>query len=325
MIAARLHGSGDVRVGEEPARTVAAGESLVRVEAVGLCGSDLHWYEDGGIGSTHIAAPLIVGHEFCGMVEGGPLDGRRVAVDPALSCEVCDVCRRGDRNLCPDGRFAGYGDCDGALQEALAWPTHALVALPDSFDAATGALLEPLGVALHAFDLGHVALDDRVAVVGCGPIGLLLIGVLRAAGARVVLAVEPLAHRREAALAYGAQRAVAPEDAAGEVDVAFEVAGNDAAVQTALELALPGARIILTGIPGAADRISFSASLARRKGLTLVMVRRMNEVYPRAIRLVERGVIDLAALVTHRFPLARADEAFAVASARTGLKVVVEP
>jgi L-iditol 2-dehydrogenase len=325
VIAARLHGRGDIRVGDEPARSAGAGESLVRVAAVGICGSDLHWYEDGGIGSAHIASPLIVGHEFAGVVEGGPLDGRLVAVDPAIACEVCDVCRRGDRNLCPNGSFAGYGDTDGGLQEALPWPEHALVELPSSFDAVTGAMLEPLGVALHTFDLGHVALDDRVAVIGCGPIGLLLIQVLRAAGARVVLAVDPLAHRRDAALDCGAARAVTPEDAAGEVDVAFEVAGNDVAVGLALELALPGARVVLAGIPGADDTISFKASVARRKGLSLIMVRRMNEVYPRAIRLVERGAVDVLSLVTHRFPLSRADEAFRVASAREGLKVVVEP
>jgi L-iditol 2-dehydrogenase len=323
---ARLHGTGDVRVAEEPVPAPGPGESLVRVEAVGLCGSDLHWYEEGGIGDARLANPLVVGHEFAGVVEGGPLDGRRVAVDPALHCGRCERCLEGHQNLCPNGVFAGHGSCDGGLRQYLSWPTEALHPLPDSMDGITGAMLEPLGVAIHALDLGHVHLAADVAVVGCGPIGLLLIQVARAAGARVALAVDPLPHRRAAAERAGAVRVVAPEDVGPqvEVDVAFEVAGSDAAVELAMRLARPGARVVLAGIP-ADDRTSFSAALARRKGLTIAMVRRMNAVYPRAIRLVEQRLVDVGSLVTHRYPLTRADEAFRVAAARDGLKVVVEP
>jgi L-iditol 2-dehydrogenase len=321
--AARLHGAGDIRVADEPQPTPHAGESLVRVEAVGLCGSDLHWFEEGGIGGTRLADPVVPGHEFAGTVEGGPLDGRRVAVDPALPCGRCRLCLEGDHNLCPDTAFAGHGDRDGGLQRYLAWPSEALHPLPDGFDAVTGALLEPLGVAIHAFDLGHVALAAEVAVLGCGPIGLLIIQVARAAGARVVVATDPLPHRREAALRAGAEVAVAPDALPGlEVDVAFEAAGAQDAVDAALALARPGARVVLAGIPSD-DRTSFSASLARRKGLTLVMSRRMKAVYPRAVALVERGLVELDWLVTDRFGLDRAAEAFAAAAGRTGLKVVV--
>jgi L-iditol 2-dehydrogenase len=323
---ARLHGTGDVRLADEPVRDPGPDESLVHVEAVGLCGSDLHWYEEGGIGDARLSNPLVVGHEFAGVVEGGPLDGRRVAVDPALHCGHCARCLEGNQNLCPNVVFAGHGDCDGGLREYLSWPTEALHLLPASMDGAAGAMLEPLGVAIHSFDLGHVHLGSDVAVVGCGPIGLLLIQVARAAGARVTLAVDPLPHRREAAHGAGAELVAAPEDvpAGADVDVAFEVAGTDEAVDLAMQAARPGARVVLAGIPGD-DRTSFSASLARRKGLTIAMVRRMNAVYPRAISLVERGLVDVDGLVTHRYPLAEIDEAFRVAAARTGLKVVVEP
>ena len=189
---ARLHGTGDVRLADEPVRDPGPDESLVHVEAVGLCGSDLHWYEEGGIGDARLDSPLVVGHEFAGVVEGGPLDGRRVAVDPALHCGHCARCLEGNQNLCPNVVFAGHGDCDGGLREYLSWPTEALHLLPASMDGAAGAMLEPLGVAIHSFDLGHVHLGADVAVVGCGPIGLLLIQVARAAGARVTLAVDPL-------------------------------------------------------------------------------------------------------------------------------------
>ena len=202
MRVARLHGARDVRLSDEPrARAARAGESLVRVEAVGICGSDLHWFEEGGIGDSRLAAPLVVGHEFAGVVEAGPLAGRRVAVDPAIPCERCDLCREGHPNLCPEVRFAGHGSWDGALRQYLAWPTHRLHPLPDALDGVDGALLEPLGVAIHAVDLGHVDVGDRVAIVGCGPIGLLLAQVCAAAGATVALAVDPLEHRRAAARA----------------------------------------------------------------------------------------------------------------------------
>jgi L-iditol 2-dehydrogenase len=323
--AARLHGLGDLRVGDEPVPEPGAGESLVRVEAVGICGSDLHWFEEGGIGDARLTDPVVPGHEFAGVVEGGPLDGRRVAVDPALPCGVCARCLEGHRNLCPQVVFAGHGDCDGGLREYLSWPTTALHPLPDSMDGVTGALLEPLGVAIHAFDLGHVHLGDDVAVVGCGPIGLLIAQVARAAGARIALAVDPLEHRRAAAEAAGAELVAAPEDVPSlEVDVAFEAAGTDAGVDLAMRATRPGGRLVLAGIPGD-DRTSFSAGLARRRGLTIVLVRRMGEVYPRAIQLVERGAVDVGSLVTDRYPLAEAAEAFASAVTRSGLKVVVEP
>jgi L-iditol 2-dehydrogenase len=323
---ARLHGAGDLRVVEEPVPAAGPEESLVRVEAVGICGSDLHWFEEGGIGDARLASPLVIGHEFAGVVEGGPLDGRRVAVDPTLHCGRCDRCLEGHQNLCADVVFAGHGSCNGGLREYLTWPTAALHPLPDAMDGVAGAMLEPLGVAIHALDLGHVHLGADVAVVGCGPIGLLTIRVARSAGARVVLAVDPLPHRRAAAERAGAESVVAPEDVPAGIaaDVAFEVAGNDAAVEVAMQAARAGARVVLVGIPSD-DRTSFPAGLARRKGLTIVMARRMNAVYPRAIQLVEGGLVDVDSLTSHRYPLAQVGEAFAVAAARTGLKVIVEP
>jgi L-iditol 2-dehydrogenase len=323
---ARLHGPGDVRVADEPVPAPGPGESLVRIEAVGLCGSDLHWFEEGGIGDTTLTRPVVPGHEFAGVVEGGPLDGRRVAVDPALPCGRCPQCREGHHNLCPDVVFAGHGTCDGGMREYLSWPTHALHPLPDTIDGVAGAMLEPLGVAIHALDLGHVHLGTEVAVVGCGPIGLLLVQVARAAGALVTLAVDPLAHRRAAAERAGAAPAVAPEDVPPDaaVDVVFEAAGTDPAVELAMRVARPGARVVLAGIPSE-DRTSFPAGLARRRGLTIVMVRRMGDVYPRAIRLVQQGLVDVDGLVTQRYALTDSEDAFATAAARTGLKVVVEP
>ena len=302
------------------------GESLVRVAAVGLCGSDLHWYDEGGIGDAQLTRPLVIGHEFAGVVVGGPFDGQLVAVDPAIPCGACASCLRGYRNLCPAIDFAGHGTRDGALREYLAWPTAHLYPLPAGMSAADGAMLEPLGVAVHSVDLGHVHLGATVAVVGCGPIGLLLIQLARRAGATRVYAVDQLAHRQAAAAGFGAH--VLPPDRdlspVGLADVVFEVGGTDAALHTALLAARPGGRVVLVGIPSG-DRTSFTAALARRKGLSLIMVRRMNEVYPRAIALVASGDVDVRSVVTERFPLSRTGEALATAARRGGLKVVVEP
>jgi L-iditol 2-dehydrogenase len=324
--AARLHAVGDIRVGEEPAPATGAGMSLVRVTAVGICGSDLHWWDDGAIGDAGLGHPLVLGHEGAGVIAAGPRRGERVAIDPAIPCETCRACRDGYRNLCYLIRFAGHGETDGMMRELMAWPSARLHPLPDSVSDAAGALLEPLGVAVHSVDLGHLPFGGTASVIGCGPIGLLLIGVLKAAGARSVLAVEPLAHRREAAWGFGADEVAEPGTglASYGADVAFEAVGTDEAVGLAMESVRPGGRVVLAGIPGD-DTIRFGASAARRKGLTIAMVRRMNEVYPRAISLAARGVVDLGSLVTRRAGLGEAGAAFGDAARRTGLKVMIEP
>jgi L-iditol 2-dehydrogenase len=331
MRAARLHGARDVRIHDEPRPSPAPGEALVRVEAVGICGSDLHWFEEGAIGGTSIRRPLVPGHEFAGRSE----DGRLVAVDPALACGSCLLCLEGHPNLCPGVRFAGYGRDDGALREWMAWPVHALVPLPDGFTATDGAMLEPLGVAIHAVDLAHVRPGASVGVFGCGPIGLFCLQVAKAAGASRLVATDLASrpHRLSAARALGAETFAADggegASIAGAVaplglDVAIECAGTNAAVDAAIEAVRPGARVVIAGIP-TGERTSFLSSPARRKGLTLVLARRMKHVYPRAIALVQAGRADLRGIVSHRFALGETARAFETAARREGLKVVVEP
>jgi L-iditol 2-dehydrogenase len=326
MRAARLHGAGDLRTGDEPAPEPAPGEATVRIDAVGICGSDLHWFDEGGIGDSALTRPLVLGHEMAGTVVGGTLDGRLVAIDPAIPCGTCDTCVRDLGHLCPRVRFAGHDHVDGGLRETIAWPERLLVALPPGLSAEDGAMLEPLGVAIHAVDLGKVRSGHSVAVVGCGPIGLLIVQVARRRGARVVVAVDPLPHRRELALRLGADSALPPEESRGDLDVAtaFDVVGSPAAVEIAVAAARPGGRVVLVGIPDD-DRTTFPAAMARRKGLTLLVSRRMAEVYPRAIELVVDGAVDIRAIVSHRYPLDAAAEAFATASQRLGHKVIVEP
>ncbi|GIM90645.1 zinc-dependent alcohol dehydrogenase [Paractinoplanes toevensis] len=318
MRVARLFGAGDVRVLDEEAPVPAAGEELVEVTSVGVCGSDLHWFTEGAIGDAVLARPLVLGHEMAGVIRGGPRDGTRVAIDPAVPCGACEPCLDGDPNLCLNIVFAGHGPTDGGLRQVLAWPGRRLHPIPDSLSDDEGALLEPLGVALHAYDLAHARIGRTVAVIGCGPIGLMLIQLARLGGATRVIAADPLSHRAEAAARLGA------EITDGEADLVFEVSGSDAAVDTALRTAKPGARVILVGIPDG-DRTTFTASHARRKGLTMVMSRRMGEVYPRAIDLAARRRVDLPPLVSAAFPLDEVAAALSTAAARDGLKVVVHP
>jgi L-iditol 2-dehydrogenase len=325
---ARLHAVGDLRVADEPMPDGAPGMSLVQVTAVGICGSDLHWWDEGAIGDAKLTHPLVLGHEGAGVIAEGPRAGQRVAIDPAIPCQTCRACRDGYRNLCYRLKFSGHGDTDGMMREFMAWPTTALHPLPDRVSDADGAMLEPLGVAIHSVDLGHLPFGGTASVIGCGPIGLLLIEVLKVAGASSVLAVEPLAHRREAAERLGADQVADPaafdETLQAGVDVAFEAAGNNEGVELAMASVRPGGRVVLVGIPGD-DVIRFGASLARRKGLTIAMVRRMNEVYPRAISLAERGVVDLGSVVTSRTGLGEIPAAFGAAARRTGLKAIIEP
>ncbi|WP_148573176.1 zinc-dependent alcohol dehydrogenase [Nocardioides caldifontis] len=328
---AKLHAVGDLRIEEAPAPgPPPEGWSTVAVTSVGLCGSDLHWYAEGGTGEVSIGDPVVPGHEFAGVALDGPYAGRRVAVDPAIPCGRCEPCREGHGNLCLDMRFAGHESLDGGLQERLVWPDELLFPLPDGLSDDAGALLEPLGVAIHAVHHAHVRLGHDVLVVGAGPIGVLVAAVARRAGAARVFVSEPLEHRRATALRHGADAAWPPdvaeqalkEETAGRgVDVVVEMAGGDDAIATAVACARPGARVALGGIPST-PLSAFPAAPARRKGLTFSMVRRMHETYPRAIRLATTG-IDLDTLVSDRFPLERSAEAFEHAVRRTGDKTVV--
>mgnify|MGYP005832138023 CR=1 FL=1 len=331
----RLHSPGDVRLHEEPTPVPSEGEVLLRIRAVGLCGSDLHWLSEGAIGDARLVQPLVLGHEFAGVVESGELRGQRVAVEPSVGCGRCEFCLEGNPNLCLSQRFAGHDREDGALREYMAWPAHALFPLPDILSSVDGVMLEPLGIAIHAVDLGHLRPGMTVGVFGCGPIGLLVLQVARISGAMAVVVTDKLPHRLQAAASLGAT-AVFPVDSGREaeevlkftngrgVDVAFEASDDNSAVEAAVAAAKPGARVVLIGIPSD-NRTAFTASTARRKGLTFVMVRRMKLAYPRAINLVRRGLVDVRAVVSHRFPLHEFERALQVAHRREGLKVIIEP
>ncbi len=329
----RLHGAKDVRVHQEPEPVAAPGEELVRVTAVGLCGSDLHWYEDGGIGESVVDEPLVLGHELGGVVVSGPREGERVIVEPANPCGTCEFCRAGNNNLCPKVRFLGHAPVHGGLRTLMNWPQRLLLPAPDSVVGDDIALLEPLGIALHGIDLGHFKRGMSAGVFGAGPIGLFAIRALKAMGASRVIATDAKQHRVEAALASGADEAwLTDVDGQPEgirdvprVDVAFEVAGEDAALESAMITAKSGGRVVVVGIPPT-NQHSFSAGEARRKGLTVAWSRRMKAIHMlRAIEMADHGIVSLDGMISATYPLAEAAKAFDDLVGRVGLKIVVKP
>ncbi len=347
MWAARLHGSRDIRIEKVAApATPGPGQSLIKVEATGICGSDLHTYLDARIGDIQLESPLVLGHEFSGsVVEAGadardgnddPLEaGQRVAVDPATPCHRCEFCEAGHPNLCRRLHFCGLWPDDGSLREYIVVPARTCVPLPAGLTCEEGALLEPLGVAIHAVNLAHLRIEENVAVLGAGPIGLLILRVALLSGAHPIIVTDRFAWRLDRARRFGADHIVNIEEKnpfeaimdlthGRGVDVVFEAAWGGAAADAAIEIACLGGRIIMVGIP-TESKLALPAAPARRKGLTLKFSRRMKNTYSRAIRLVASGRVKVTDLITHRFPLTQADKAFALNSAYEDgvVKVVV--
>ncbi len=336
MRAARLHGPRDLRV-EHVARPAppGPGEVMVRIKAVGVCGSDLHTYLDGRIGDTELGGPLVLGHEFAGVVEqagDGATDGegraltvgQRVAVDPAQPCGRCELCRTGHPNLCIDHKFCGLWPTPGALQELLVVPADTCFAVPDSIDDEEAALLEPLGVAMHAVDLAHLRVGHSAAVIGAGPIGLWCAQMARLAGASPVWVTDRLPWRLDAARQLGAEpihieqqdpvEAILRATHGRGVDVAIEAAWSDeAALAQAADVLRPGGRLVVVGI-ASDDKLTLQHAAVRRKGLTIALCRRMKHTYPRAIRLAVEGRVGLRELASHRFDLGEADAALRCAA-----------
>lgn len=315
-----LHGAFDARVAPFNLREGRPGEVLIDVAAVGLCGSDLHYYKDGGIGSATISQPFVPGHEFGGWLcealpELGLDRGSLVAVDPNKACGHCEYCERGHPNLCPKVEFIGAPPFDGAMTSRIWVPASQVVPLPAGFTPLEAAMLEPLGVAIHAVDLAKPRLLETVALLGAGPIGLLILQVLKAAGAGTIIAVDPQEHRRAMASRLGADHVGAGvEDIKAWTDGAgaplvVEATNAPDGFRDAVLSAKIGGRVVLVGIPDG-DLYTLPAAEARRRALKIKFARRMGEVYPRAITLVAAGKVDVASMVTHEVGLEEGPEAF---------------
>jgi L-iditol 2-dehydrogenase len=317
-----------VEVAAPPA--VGPDDILVRVKAIGICGSDLHYYRGEPAGNAPLQYPFIMGHEFAGVVEavGSHVSrlrpGERVAVDPAMPCMHCEFCLEGNPNVCPSVRFSGSPGVPGAMQDLVVQPAHTAFPIPDDMSFSQAAILEPLGVALHAVDLGKLQVADTVAVLGCGPIGLMIAQLAKLSGAQDVFVTDILDHRLALAarqgvsLAVNARRADAVKSIMQAtrgrgVDVAFEVAGAVETAEQAAEVSKPGGTAVIVGICGE-DRMDFRAGVTRRRGLTIKVSRRMKHVYNRTIPLAHRAMVDIDTFVTHSFPFEQGGDALRIAA-----------
>ncbi|MCB9958520.1 MAG: alcohol dehydrogenase catalytic domain-containing protein [Rhodospirillaceae bacterium] len=317
--AVSLHGVRDVRIAAYSAKPRSETVGL-DVAAIGICGSDLHYYKDGGIGSATIKEPFVPGHEFAGWLtedvpQRGLAKGALVAVDPALPCGQCEFCRAGRPNICPNVRFTGAPPYDGAMTEKIWVSPEQVFALPPGMTAEQAVMLEPLGVAVHALRHARPRLLEDVAILGCGPIGLLCLALVRLHAVGRIIAVDPVAHRAELARTYGADAAGSDLEVVRDItqgrgcDLVIEATNSPAGFEDAVGAAAIAGRVVLVGIPDG-DHYGLTASATRRRELTIQFSRRMGDVYPAAIALVADGKVDVDRMISHRLVLDEAPRAF---------------
>jgi L-iditol 2-dehydrogenase len=304
FLTARRH----IEVDDVPVPVPGPGEALIELTAVGICGSDLHYFRHGRIGPRPLTLPQVLGHEPAGTIAGlgrgvaRLKEGERVAIEPGISCGRCRPCRQGRPNLCARVRFLGSPGVAGAFQRYLTMPVICLRRVPPGVDAALASAAEPLGVALHALRLVGLRRGEAVGVIGCGPIGLSVLALCRATGAKVVAMSDPRAVRRSVAERLGARGVVEPEafdetarEATGGwgVSVLFECSGAAEMADTAIAATEPGGRIALVGIPEA-DALTVDPHAWRTRELTIVQVRRSRDTLSRVLGHLSRGGLGLA-------------------------------
>jgi len=328
--AAVLYGAGDLRFEDRPEPAVGPGDVVVAVEAVGVCGSDVHYFEHGRIGQYVVQAPMIIGHEAAGTIVevGDGVDrariGQLVALEPGVPDFSCEQCLAGRYNLCRNIRFFATPPVDGAMVRRLTTVASFAHPAPVRLTAEQAAMAEPVSVGVWACRKAAVRLGDRVLVTGAGPIGLLAAQVARAAGAREVTVTDTNAFRIAVARDLGFAARHATDAASGEVDVLLECSGAAAALSSGLAQLAPAGRAVLVGM--GAETVSIEVPLIQNRELTLTGVFRYAQCYPTALDLISTGKVDVGPVITHRFPLDEAEAAMTISRRDPrALKAVVNP
>jgi L-iditol 2-dehydrogenase len=326
MTIAELYDHRKFRMAEAAIEDPGPGEVQVRVHSVGICGSDVHNFSEGGIGDTPAAYPMVLGHEPTGEVlktgagVTGWSRGDKAVLEPAIYCYHCEFCRTGHHNVCANIRFLSTPGIPGFFRQFVNLPAKNLLPIPEPLDMHQATLFEPFAVILHSLHLGDVKPGESAAVFGAGPIGLLTVIGLKLAGAGRVWCVDPIAERRDLAKHLGADVVLggANTDAAREilsdtgkrgVDVVFDCATKGNSMDQSLEAARAAGRVVLTGIPSEI-RVSLNFHLIRRKELSLFTVRRSNHETDAALKLMREYPSKFAAVVTHTRPIDKIQSAF---------------
>jgi L-iditol 2-dehydrogenase len=335
MQAVYLEGPGEFSLREVPVPVPGPREVLVKMKSVGICGSDIHYYEHGRIGDFVVEEPMVLGHECAGEVVGLGAEvsslqiGETVALEPGIPCRRCKHCLGGRYNLCPEVVFMATPPHDGAFREYVTSPEDFAYRLPEGVSTEAGATIEPLSVGLHACRLVGVKSGESVVVLGAGPIGLLAVASAVAAGATDVTAVDLLPLRLEAAEHFGAARTVnaGQQDVAellgGSADVVLECVGVEETLSQAFQVAARGGRVAWIGM--GTDLASVPLIEAQAKELSISGVFRYAGVYQTAVNLLAAGVISTDALITHRFDFPEVEAAvrFAAENKDRALKTMV--
>jgi L-iditol 2-dehydrogenase len=315
---------------------------LVRLARIGVCGSDVHYYTTGRIGSQVVEYPFAVGHEASGIVEqvGAAVTrvkpGDPVAIDPAMPCFTCDQCKAGRPHTCRNLKFLGCpGQTEGCLSDFIVMPETSLFPLPEGMTLDEAVISEPLAIGVYAVKQAGDVAGKNVAVLGAGPIGLSVLLPAKKQGAGAIYVTDKIDARLAVAREAGAAWTGNPDqiDVAQaineaepvQMDVVFECCGQQEALDNAIDILKPGGKLMIIGIPEV-DRISFSIDLLRRKEISIVNVRRQNECVEDTLDLIRSEGVEVTPLITHRFPLAKTQEAFDLVSAyRDGVvKAVIE-
>ena len=300
---------------------------LIKMARVGICGSDVHYFTEGGIGSQRVQYPWTVGHEGAGIVDevGAAVTrvklGDLVAIDPAQPCGECDQCAAGRPHTCRHLDFLGCpGQVEGCLSEYLVMPEGSCYPIPDSMTLEEAATVEPLSIGLYAWTLAALPPGAAIGILGAGPIGLSVLLPAKAAGVGQVYMTDKidarLAVAREAGADWGGNPdsedivAAVTEREPALLDAVFECSGEQEAIDQGVQLLKPGGTLLLIGIPGATNRVSFDINLLRRKELCIQNVRRQNGCVQPAIDLIAEKKIDIGPMITHRLPFAQTPEGF---------------
>lgn len=325
MKVAVMNGIGKIGFEERDIPQPKADEVLVKLEYVGICGSDLHYYETGAIGDYVVEPPFVLGHEPGGVVvEVGEnvrhlKVGDRVALEPGKTCGHCEFCKQGKYNLCPDVVFFATPPVDGVFQEYVAHEADLCFKLPENVSTLEGALIEPLAVGFHAAIQGDAHLGQKAVVMGAGCIGLVSMMALKARGVSEVYVVDIMEKRLDKAMELGATGVIngAREDVLEKVkqltegkgmDLVVETAGTEITTRQAIHIAKKGSNIVLVGYSKSGE-MNLPMSLVLDKELTFKTVFRYRHIYPMAINAVATGKVNLKGIVTDIFTLDEAQKA----------------
>ena len=334
--AAVLYGVNDLRIEDIPVPEPGPRQVLVEVKAVGVCGSDVHYYEHGRVGPYVVSEPLILGHESGGVIVGRGSEatrhrvGQRVALEPGVPCGACWQCRAGRYNLCPEVRFFATPPIDGAFCNYLTVHEDFAFALPDQVSDDAGALIEPLSVGIWACRKAGLQGGEHVLVTGAGPIGLLAMQAALALGATRVTVADVNPHRLELAGRTHASRTIdlreQPLGEAGvEADVLLECSGHPVALADGIRALRPAGAAVAVGM-GPGEEAAVPLAVLQNRELTLTGTFRYANTYPTAIELVATGRVDVEAIVTGHFPLEQAERALQAGSQDPhSVKAVVVP